>query len=61
LFPEALLKDPTDPPNNPMRHPEEPASGSDDAPKFGRLLIALGIAVALIGVVTYASEAWFTR
>ena len=31
-------------------------SGKDDSPKFGRLLIALVLAVALIGVVTLASE-----
>lgn len=31
----------------------------DDAPKFGRLLIVL-LAVALIGVLTFAAEAYYS-
>ena len=46
--------------DNPMDHPEEQAAGSDDSPKFGRLLLILIAAVALIGVVTVASEAFYS-
>jgi hypothetical protein len=35
----------------------EPA-GADDAPKFGRLLIVLALAVALIVAITFAAEAY---
>lgn len=36
-------------------------SGSGDgSPKFGRLLIVLVLAVALIGVITFAAEAYYT-
>lgn len=28
-------------------------------PKFGRLLIVLLLAVALVGLIAYASERWF--
>lgn len=31
----------------------------DDTPKFGRLLIVLLSAVALIGLITFASEAYY--
>lgn len=35
-------------------------SGSDDGnPKFGRLLIVLLLAVALVGVITFATEAYY--
>jgi hypothetical protein len=44
--------------DNPMNHPEEPATGSEGSPKFGRLLIVLVLAVILIGFITFASE-WF--
>lgn len=47
--------------NNPMNHPEEQPTGIDDSPKFGRLLIVLFIAVALIGAITLGTEAYFTR
>jgi hypothetical protein len=50
-----------DPLNKPEKHPEEQPAGSDDAPKFGRLLIVLIIAVVLIGVITLGSEAYFSR
>ncbi|MDB5797338.1 MAG: hypothetical protein JWP36_1240 [Paucimonas sp.] len=43
---------------NPMNHPDEQPAGSDDAPKFGRLLIVLVLAVAFLGLVTWASQAW---
>ncbi len=36
-------------------HPEH-----DDSPKFGRLLLVLFAAVALIVVITFASEAFYT-
>jgi hypothetical protein len=35
-------------------------SGNDGAPKFGRLLIVLLLAVALIGVLTFAAEAYYS-
>ena len=44
----------------PVRHPEERPAGTDDSPKFGRLLIVLVFAVMLIGVITWASETYFT-
>ena len=46
--------------NNPMQHPEEQPSGSDQGPHFGKLLIVLVFAVMLIGVITFASEAYFS-
>lgn len=46
--------------DNPMQHPEEQPAGSDDGPHFGRLLIILVFAVMLIGVITFASEAYFS-
>lgn len=35
------------------------SGGGDGSPKFGRLLIVLVLAVALIGVITFAAEAWY--
>ena len=32
----------------------------DGTPKFGRLLIVLLLAVALIGVLTFAAEAYYS-
>lgn len=48
-------------PENPMQHPEEQSSGTDDSPKFGRLLTVLVFAVMLIGVITFATETYFSR
>ena len=48
------------PDDNPMQHPEEQPAGTSDAPKFGRLLIVLALAVLLIGVLTFAGEAYFS-
>ena len=36
------------------------SGGSDGTPKFGRLLIVLMLAVALIGVLTFAAEAYYS-
>lgn len=47
--------------DNPMHHPEEQAAGTDDSPKFGRLLIVLVFAVMLIGVITLTSEMYFSK
>jgi hypothetical protein len=47
-------------PVNPMHHPEEPLTGSGDSPRFGRLVIVLVFAVALIGMITFATEAYFS-
>lgn len=43
-----------------MNHPEEQPAGSDDAPKFGRLLLVLSAAVLIIVVVTLVSEAIYS-
>ncbi|WP_170942011.1 hypothetical protein [Noviherbaspirillum denitrificans] len=50
----------SDKPDNPMDHPPEQPAGSDDAPKFGRLLIILGAAVLVIVAVTFISEAMYS-
>ena len=39
-----------------MSGPENDNGEPDGSPKFGRLLIALVLAVMLIGVITFASE-----
>ena len=55
------MRDPIDPPpRNPMRHPEEPPSGAEGSPKFGRLLVVLALAVLLVVALTMASEAWYS-
>ena len=55
------MEDPTPkPPHDPMQHPEEQPSGSDDTPRFGRLLIVLVLAVIFVGFITLASEAYYT-
>lgn len=41
--------------DNPMQHPDEQPHGSDGGPQFGKLLAVLGVAVALIGLITWAS------
>lgn len=48
------------PNQNPMHHPDEQPTGTDDAPKFGRLLLALAAAVMLIVAVTFLSEAFYS-
>jgi hypothetical protein len=48
------------PNGNPMNHPEEQPTGTDGTPKFGRLLIVLFLVVVLIGLITWASEAWYS-
>jgi hypothetical protein len=45
---------------NPMHHPDEQPAGSDDVPKFGRLLLILAAAVLIIVGVTLASEALYS-
>ncbi|MET0963705.1 MAG: hypothetical protein ABWY05_12960 [Noviherbaspirillum sp.] len=49
-----------EPDGNPMNHPEEPPTGTDGEPKFGRLLLVLVGVVAIIMLLTWASEAYFT-
>ena len=49
-----------DPVDNPMNHPEEQPMGTDDTPKFGRLLIVLFFAVMLIVAITLGSEAFYS-
>jgi hypothetical protein len=46
--------------DSPMDHPPEQPAGTDDAPKFGRLLLVLGAAVLVIVAVTFASEALYS-
>ena len=46
--------------DNPMQHPDEQPSGGSDGPHFGRLLIVLILAVAIIGIVTIVSEAFLS-
>jgi hypothetical protein len=38
----------------------EPSGDGDGSPKFGRLLIALVLAVMLIGAITLAAEAYYS-
>lgn len=47
------------PQRNPMKHPEEQPTGVEGSPKFGRLLIVLVLAVLLVGLITWASEAYY--
>jgi hypothetical protein len=49
-----------EPDDNPMKHPAEQPTGSEDTPKFGRLLIVLVIAVLLIVAITFVSEALYS-
>ncbi|WP_255357315.1 hypothetical protein [Duganella sp. Root1480D1] len=42
-----------------MTDQNRPAEDDDGTPKFGRLLIVLLSAVALIGLITFASEAYY--
>ncbi len=46
--------------NNPMHHPQEQPTGTDDAPRFGRLLLVLAAAVLLIVAITFVSEAIYS-
>lgn len=46
--------------DNPMQHPDEPPSGVDHGPHFGRLLLVLAFAVTLLGLITWASVAYVT-
>jgi hypothetical protein len=46
--------------DKPMQHPEEQASGADGMPKFGRLLIVLALAVAIMVILTFGSEAYYS-
>lgn len=42
-----------------MTDQNRPADDDDGTPKFGRLLMVLLGAVALIGFITFASEAYY--
>jgi hypothetical protein len=39
----------------------KPTTTPDDSPKFGRLLIVLFLAVALIVFITFATEAYYSN
>ena len=45
---------------NPMQHPEEPSSGTDGDPKFGRLLLVLAASVLIVVALTFGSLAYYT-
>ena len=45
---------------NSMQHPEEPQAGTDDSPKFGRLLIVLVLAVLAVIALTFIAEAYYS-
>ena len=49
-----------EPVENPMNHPGEQPTGSDDAPKFGRLLIVLLCAVLAVVALTFFSEKYYS-
>jgi hypothetical protein len=51
---------PEEPQKNPMNHPEEPPTGVEGSPKFGRLLIVLIITVIGLGLLTWATEAFYS-
>ncbi len=46
--------------NNPMQHPEEQPVKGEGSPKFGRLLVVLVLAVLLIVLLTFATEAYYS-
>ena len=56
--PKDQVNDHLDSVDNPMQHPDEQPSGGSDGPHFGKLLIVLLLAVAVIGIVTIVSEAF---
>jgi hypothetical protein len=51
---------PEEPQKNPMNHPEEQPTGVEGSPKFGRLLIVLILTVILLGLLTWATEAFYS-
>jgi hypothetical protein len=51
---------PEEPQKNPMNHPEEPPTGVEGSPKFGRLLIVLVLTVIALGFLTWATEAFYS-
>jgi hypothetical protein len=44
---------------SPLQHPEEQPVAGNGEPRFGRLLIVLACALAVIIGITFASAAWF--
>jgi hypothetical protein len=46
--------------DGPAGHPDEQPGGTDESPRFGRLLVVLALAVILVGILTLASEAYFS-
>lgn len=54
------MRDPVqEPDDNPMHHPPEQPFGTDGTPKFGRLLLALLVVVALIVALTFGMESLY--
>lgn len=49
-----------EPADNPMGHPDEQPTGTDDSPKFGRLLLVLLAAVLAVVVLTFVAERFYS-
>jgi hypothetical protein len=45
---------------NPMNHPAEQPAGTDDVPRFGRLLVVLLLAVLSIVALTFFAEKFYS-
>jgi hypothetical protein len=50
---------PEEPKKNPLNQVRKPSTGVDGSPKFGRLLIVLVLTVILLGLLTWATEAYY--
>jgi len=44
--------------NNPMQHPEEQQATGGDAPRFGRLLAVLIVAVAVAALLAVSAQSY---
>jgi hypothetical protein len=49
-----------EPPDNPMQHPDEQPTGTDDAPQFGRLLMVLAAAVLALAALAFGAAALYS-
>ncbi len=47
--------------DDPSEHPVNSHSNEEDAPKFGRLLVVLALAVILITVITFVTGAYYSN
>ena len=48
------------PDENPMNHPDEQPPPGNDSPRFGRLLVVLVLVVAMLGLLTFAAETYYS-